>query len=87
MSPGVATFKQELKSCLNNLSATLMEPVAKKDLAGIKVALEKVESPAVKLCRLCPFEIGVIEPVRRDSGDIPCQRGRQGERFIQAMTW
>jgi hypothetical protein len=24
-------------------------------------ALEKVESPAVKLCRLCPFEIGVLD--------------------------
>jgi len=62
LSPGAATFKQELKSCLDNLAVTLMEPVAKKDLAGIKAALEKVESPAVKLCRLCPFEIGVLSP-------------------------
>ena len=62
LSPGAATFKQELKSCLDNLAATLMEPVAKQDLAGIKAALEKVESPAVKLCRLCPFEIGVTDP-------------------------
>jgi hypothetical protein len=62
LSPGAATFKQELKSCLNNLSASLMEPVAKKDLAGIKAAMEKAESPAVKLCRLCPFEIGVLSP-------------------------
>ena len=61
LSPGAATFKHELKSCLNNLAASLMEPVAKKDLAGIKAALEKVESPAVKLCRLCPFEIGVTD--------------------------
>lgn len=61
LSPGAATFKHELKSCLNNLAASLMEPVAKKDLAGIKVALEKAESPAVKLCRLCPFEIGVTD--------------------------
>jgi hypothetical protein len=63
LSPGAATFKQEVKSCLNNLSASLIEPVAKKDLAGIKVALEKAESPAVKLCRLCPFEIGVLSPL------------------------
>ena len=65
LSPGAATFKQELKSCLTNLSASLMEPVAKRDLAGIKAAMEKAESPAVKLCRLCPFEIGVTDP----SGD------------------
>ena len=62
LSPGAASFKQEIKSCLTNLSATLLEPVAKQDLAGIKAALEKVESPAVKLCRLCPFEIGVTNP-------------------------
>ncbi|MDO9071502.1 MAG: hypothetical protein Q7V36_08300, partial [Deltaproteobacteria bacterium] len=62
LSPGAATFKQEIKSCLTNLSASLMEPVAKQDLAGIRAALEKAESPAVKLCRLCPFEIAVLDP-------------------------
>ena len=66
LNPGVATFKQELKSCIDSLAVTLMEPVARKDLAGIRAALEKVESPAVKLCRLCPFEIGVLDP----SGEI-----------------
>ena len=62
MNPGVATFKQELKSCFDNIAVTLMEPVANKDAAGIQAALEKVESPAVKLCRLCPFEIAVLNP-------------------------
>jgi hypothetical protein len=62
LSPGAASFKQEIKSCLTNLSVSLMEPVTKKDLAGIRAALEKVESPAVKLCRLCPFELGVTDP-------------------------
>ena len=62
LNPGIATFKQELKSCLDSLAVTLLEPVARKDLAGIKAALENVESPAVKLCRLCPFEIGVLDP-------------------------
>ncbi|MBM4300261.1 MAG: hypothetical protein FJ121_01840 [Deltaproteobacteria bacterium] len=62
LSPGAAAFKQELKSCFDNLGVTLMEPVVKNDLAGIRDALEKVESPAAKLCRLCPFEIGVLNP-------------------------
>jgi hypothetical protein len=62
LSPGAATFRQEVKSCLDNLAVTLIEPVAKKDQAGIAAALEKVESPAVKLCRLCPFEIAVLDP-------------------------
>lgn len=63
LNPGIASFKQELKSCLDSLSVTLIEPVAKKDIAAITAALENVESPAVKLCRLCPFEIGVLNPV------------------------
>jgi hypothetical protein len=60
LSPAAASFKHEIKSCLDNLSTTLMEPVAKKDVAAISAALEKVESPAVKLCRLCPFQVGVL---------------------------
>jgi hypothetical protein len=63
LNPGIATFKQELKSCLDSLSITLIEPVASKDIAGITAALANVESPAVKLCRLCPFEIAVLNPV------------------------
>ncbi len=62
LNPGIATFKHELKSCFDGLAVTLMEPVVRKDIAGVKAALEKVESPAVKLCRLCPFEIGVLDP-------------------------
>ena len=62
LNPGIATFKQELKSCLDNMGVTLMEPVARQDVEGVKAALETVESPAVKLCRLCPFEIAVLDP-------------------------
>jgi len=61
LSPGAAAFKKELQDCLANLNTSLKEPVAKRDLAGIRAALEKAESPAVKLCRLCPFEVGVTD--------------------------
>jgi hypothetical protein len=66
LNPGIATFKQELKSCIDGIAITLMEPLARKDVPRIKAALEQVESPAVKLCRLCPFEIGVLD----ESGKI-----------------
>jgi hypothetical protein len=62
LNPGIASFKQELKKCLDGIAVTLMEPVARKDVAGVKAALEQVESPAVKLCRMCPFEIAVLDP-------------------------
>jgi len=62
LNPGIASFKQELKACLDGLGVTLMGPVARRDVAGVKAALEQVESPAVKLCRMCPFEIAVLDP-------------------------
>jgi hypothetical protein len=81
LSPGAATFKQELKSCFDNLSVTLMEPVAKKDLPGIRAALEKVESPAAKLCRLCPFEIGVTDHSGETLAVYPVKGDGKGKNY------
>lgn len=60
LSPAAASFKHEIKTCLNNLTTALIEPVANKDVAAINAALQKAESGAVKLCCLCPFQIGVL---------------------------
>jgi hypothetical protein len=60
LSPGAASFKKEVKQCLASIVAPLAEPVFTKDLPGIAAALEKVEPQAVKLCRMCPFRIGVL---------------------------
>jgi len=81
LSPGAATFKQELKSCFDNLGVTLMEPVARKDVAGIKAALEKVESPAAKLCRLCPFEIGVTDQSGETLAVYPVKGDGKGKNY------
>ena len=81
MNPGIATFKQELKSCLDNLAVTLMEPVAGKDVVGIKAALENVESPAVKLCRMCPFEIGVLNPSGETLAQYPVKGDDKTKNF------
>lgn len=81
LNPGIATFKQELKSCLDSLSITLIEPVASKDIAGITAALANVESPAVKLCRLCPFEIGVLNPVGEILAAYPVKGAGKAKDF------
>jgi len=60
LSPAAATFKKEVKSCLASLVVPLVDPVFKKDVGEIKSTLEKVEPQAVKLCRMCPFQIGVL---------------------------
>jgi hypothetical protein len=81
LNPGIATFKQELKSCIDSLAITLMEPVIRKDLAGIRDALEKVESPAVKLCRLCPFEIGVTDASGETLVSYPPKGDGKGKNY------
>ena len=81
LSPGAATFKQEIKSCLTNLSVSLVEPVIRKDLAGIRDALEKVESPAVKLCRLCPFDIVVLNPSGETLAAYPVKADAKEKNF------
>jgi hypothetical protein len=83
LSPGAAAFKQEIKSCLTNLAATLTEPVATRDLAGIRAALEKAESPAVKLCRLCPFEIGVTDQSGETLAAYPPKGDGKGKNYSQ----
>jgi len=81
LSPGAATFKQEIKSCFDNLTAALIEPVTKNDVAGITAALEKVESPAAKLCRLCPFEIGVLKPTGETLAAYPAKGDGKAKNF------
>jgi hypothetical protein len=60
LSPAAASFKKEVKKCLTTLSASLVEPVSKGDLDGIRAKLNEIEPQAVKLCRMCPFNIGVL---------------------------
>ncbi len=81
LSPAAATFKHEIKTCLANLSTALMEPVAKKDVAAINAALAKVESPAVKLCSLCPFQIGVMNQSGEGLATYPPRSGHNAQNY------
>jgi hypothetical protein len=81
LSPGAANFKQEITNCLTSLSASLMDPVVKRDVAGIRAALEKVESPAVKLCRMCPFEIGVTDSSGETLAVYPVTGDGKGKNY------
>jgi hypothetical protein len=61
LSPGVAAFKKEVKEAMARLSRALIEPVANEDVAAVNEILQKVEPEAVKVCRMCPFRIGVLD--------------------------
>ena len=60
LTPGAASFKKEVKDCIAGLSAPLVEPVFRKDVAAITATLNEVEPKAIKLCRMCPFRIAVM---------------------------
>jgi hypothetical protein len=53
-------FKEEVKSILNKLCTTLVEPVSKSDVHGIETVLSEYEPQLVKLCPRCPFQVGVL---------------------------
>ena len=60
LSTGALAFKKEVKLCLDKLAVDLVEPIANRDVNGIKATLQEIEPQAVKLCRMCPFSIGVL---------------------------
>jgi hypothetical protein len=60
LSPAAAAFKQEVKECIGRLVKPLIDPVIKKDREAINEALKKTEPEAIKLCRMCPFRMGVM---------------------------
>jgi hypothetical protein len=62
LKPGAATFKKEVKHCLEALATPLREPLTKRNKPEIAAALEKVEPQAVKLCRMCPFQVAALTP-------------------------
>jgi hypothetical protein len=60
LSPAAAAFKKEVKDCLAELSKGLLQPVSQENVPAIQEALQKIEPAAAKLCRRCPFRIGVL---------------------------
>jgi hypothetical protein len=60
LSPAAAAFKKEIKECIGRLAQPLIEPVLQEESAAINEVLKKTEPEAIKLCRMCPFRMGVM---------------------------
>ncbi len=60
LRPGAAEFKKEVKDCITTLQSSLIQPLSTRNIPAINETLEKVEPQAIKLCRMCPFRIGVL---------------------------
>lgn len=61
LTPAAASFKKEVQECIARVSKGLVEPLVKKDVAAINETLKHIEPEALKLCRMCPFRIGVLD--------------------------
>ena len=60
LSPAAAAFKREVQDCLDRLCRELMDSILKGDVDALNETLKKVEPEAIKLCRMCPFRIGIL---------------------------
>src|SRR4030042_4559079 len=60
LRPGAAEFKKEVQDCIAILKTALIEPLSQRAIPAINETLKKVEPEAIKLCRMCPFRIGVL---------------------------
>ncbi|HEY9072763.1 MAG TPA: hypothetical protein VIN67_01415 [Desulfobaccales bacterium] len=61
LTPAAASFKKEVQDCLNRLSQGLAESIVKKDVPALNETLKQIEPDALKLCRMCPFRIGILD--------------------------
>jgi hypothetical protein len=60
LSPAAAAFKKEVQDCLGRLCEGLVGSILKRDVATLNETLKKVEPEAIKLCRMCPFRIAIL---------------------------
>jgi hypothetical protein len=61
LSPAAAAFKKEVQDCLDQLCHGMVEQIEKKDIAGLNESLKHIEPEALRLCRMCPFRIGILD--------------------------
>jgi hypothetical protein len=86
LSPAAATFKKEVKDCIAGLAAPLVEPVFRKDVAAITATLNEVEPKTIKLCRLCPFRIAVMNQLGETLAVHPPSKDKAGNFSSYALV-
>lgn len=61
LSPGAAAFMREVQQALGMLAQELVGSVSRSDVAAINAKLKKIMPESLKLCRACPFMIGILD--------------------------
>jgi hypothetical protein len=60
LSPKALAFKKEVQDCLDRLCHGLADSIVKGDVDDLNAILKKIEPETIKLCRMCPFRIGIL---------------------------
>lgn len=61
LSPAATAFKKEIQECLDRVCHGVAEAIVKGDVAALNETLKLIEPEALKLCRMCPFRIGILD--------------------------
>jgi len=61
LSPAAAAFKKEVQDCLDRLCQGVMGAILQKNVEALNETLQHIEPEALKLCRMCPFRIGILD--------------------------
>jgi hypothetical protein len=61
LSQAATAFKKEVQDCLDRLCQSVVGSILKGDVAALNETLTKIEPEALKLCRMCPFRIGILD--------------------------
>jgi hypothetical protein len=81
LSPAAAAFKKEVRQCIKEYSDAVMDPLARNDVEGISAGLETVEPRALKLCRMCPFRVAVLNQHGEVQAVCPANLERKRSNF------
>ncbi len=60
LSPAATAYKKEVQECLDRLCQGVLAALVKGDVAKINETLKHIEPQALKLCRMCPFRLAVL---------------------------
>lgn len=61
LSPAAQAFKKEVQQAIGLVAQDLVEPVAASNAPAINAVLARTMPASLKLCRACPFMLGVLD--------------------------
>lgn len=61
LTPAAQAFKKEVKQAIDMVARELVAPVSRNDVPATNAVLAKTMPSSLKLCRACPFMLGILD--------------------------